>query len=77
MFKLVQLLGALVGKMYVRQAKVLNRQAKAADALSGIYTTKAAELVSKSKKWDEAKELKLQESARIAMQAQVITKFFK
>lgn len=77
MFKLVQLLGALVGKMYVRQAKVLNRQAKAADALSNLYSAKAAELVSKSKKWDEAKELKLQESARIAVQAQTITKFFE
>lgn len=77
MFKLVQLLGALVGKMYVRQAKVLNRQAKAANALSDLYSAKAAELVSKSKKWDESKELKLQESARIAKQAQVITKFFK
>ncbi|SOO46806.1 hypothetical protein [Yersinia phage fPS-59] len=77
MVKLVKLLGLFVGKMYNRQARLLVIEAKAAKVLSDATSAKAAKLVSRAKELEETKESKLEESARVALQAQTITKFFK
>ena len=77
MFKLVKLLGLFVGKMYIRQSRLLLAEAKAAKVLSDKAQEQAAKLVSKAKDLDETKYIKLYESARAANQAVTITSFFK
>lgn len=69
MFKLVKVLGRFVSKMYIREAKLLNKKAKV-EAAAAIKLAEAA---------DKARQASLDnvdEAARVALQGQAISKFF-
>lgn len=69
MFILVKALGRLVSKMYIREARLLNKKAKA-EGEAAIRLAKAAE-VAKQKSLDN-----VDQAARVVLQGQAISKFF-
>ncbi len=69
MFALVKALGRFVSKMYIREARLLNKKAKVEGA-AAVRLAKAAE-VAKQKSLEN-----VDAAARVALQGQSISKFF-
>lgn len=70
MFKLIKLLGRFVSKMYIREARLLNKEASALRKVAA----KAEQVAADSRKIaDES----IEKSARITLQGLTLGKFFE
>lgn len=70
MFKLIKGFGRLVVNMYFREAKRLDKLARAEAKI-------AQELAAKARKLSESSITNIDEAAKVASQAQELSKFFK